>query len=115
MAKQDPRKIAEELKKQNDDSYGDDYVDGDPDKFKNTHEMLEDAVGNAPLDGVPYSIDDEIDGDEEGLEKSPLEDFDTDDELKDLDAEDILKDDNADAVSLVDLVDDDDNFDDYEE
>jgi len=108
MAKQSAYDIAKQLKKQNDDAYGDDYVDGDHDKFDDTKEMLEDAIGNAPREGESFLIDDEIDKDENDQEKILPED---------LDAEDILADhsDDDSVVSLDDLESDDDNFDDYEE
>lgn len=56
MAKPSQDEIDKQLKKQDDDVYGDAYVDGDPDKFSDTGEMIEDVTGNEPDDTKPYSI-----------------------------------------------------------
>ena len=71
MAKPKPDELAEELKKQEDEVYGTGYTDGDPEKFGDTEDMLEDVIGNSPVgdeeeeeeDG--FSIADAVAKDEE--------------------------------------------------
>ena len=79
MVKQKPDEIEEQLNKQEDEVYGTGYVDGDPDKFDDTEDMVEDVTGNAPsgnYDGEEedeedeggFSIADEVEKDEKAVQ-----------------------------------------------
>lgn len=68
MPKPKPDEIDEELKKQDDAVYGTSYTEGDPDKFADTKEMVEEVIGNEPdeeRDG--FLIAEEVEDDEEAI------------------------------------------------
>lgn len=78
MAKVSPDKIQKEIDKQEDENYGTGYIDGDPDKFSNTEEMVEDVTGNEIDEEAPegFTMADEVDEAEEALEDN--EDYESD-------------------------------------
>lgn len=89
MAKPKPSDVDEELKKQDDEVYGTDYTDGG-EKFHDTEDMVKDVTGDEPDEGVPYSIADAIQDDEEAIADGadnpdyPLDDDDLEPENEDL-------------------------------
>lgn len=78
MAKVSPDKIQKEIDQQEDDNYGTGYIDGDPDKFSNTEEMVEDVTGNEIDEEAPegFTMADEVGEAEEALEDN--EDYESD-------------------------------------
>jgi hypothetical protein len=73
MSKQDD--IQKQLKKQEEEVYGDSYTEGDHEVFDDTEEMVEDVTGDEPDEDKPYSLADEVEHDEEDLKVKPINDY----------------------------------------
>ena len=67
MARQKPKDIEKELKKQDDEVYGEETVSGSsprPASDDDTTDNLKDVIGNEPKNDKPFTIAEEIEADE---------------------------------------------------
>lgn len=98
MPKPRPDEIEEQLQAQDDAVYGTAYVDGDPDKYSDTDQMLEDVIGNEPdeeEDG--FSLAEEVDKDEKAiLVGSPNDDDESESEMDKIERKEKFKEDASD-------------------
>ena len=81
MVREDPRKIAEQVQKQDDEFYGEETAVGSsprPDSDDDTEEVLEDFIGKKPTKEL--NIAEEIDEEEDDLHSLPIDDDDSDDD-----------------------------------
>lgn len=78
MGRVPPNKLDEEVKQQENEVYGTDYVDSGEGVYDDTEEMVKDVIGNEPEDDEPFSIAQEVEDDEKELRS--LNDDDEEDE-----------------------------------
>lgn len=79
MVKIPPDKVQKEIDRQEDETYGTDFIDGNPDKFTDTTRMVEEVTGKKVDEDDPegFTIADEVDEAEEALEDNA--DYESDD------------------------------------